>query len=218
MNNTGIAPAYRLPRKRKIRGNGATAISTLRRYGQNRYSPDTPAKNARPQPPPRIEFSGKFNNTARRAYRLGVAFGQTEFLAWLPSVRGGLEREWMRCQRPSPSRSSISSMTQSVKCSEGDQSDRCETRELTPQPCQRIGLGLPSRQTRAAARTRSRYRARAGLLQPNKYKKRSHDDAMDQWLVHGRDGEVTQKVASHPPDGKEDDINSNDPPKRSNAT
>jgi len=37
-------------------------------------------------------------------------------------------------------------------------------------------------------------------------------------LFIGRDGEVTQKVASHPPDGKEDDINSNDPPKRSNAT
>ena len=40
-------------------------------------------------------------------------------------------------------------------------------------------------------------------------------------MVHGvyfRDGEVTQKVASHPPDGKEDDINSSDPPKRSNAT
>ena len=206
MNNTGIALAHPLPRKRKIRGSCANAISTLRRYGQNRHSPDTPAKNARPPPPPRIEFPGKFNNTARRAYRLRVAFGQNRFLAWLPSVRGGLERQWMRCQRPGPSRFSISTMTQSVKCGEGEQSDRCKARELTPHPCQRIRLVLPSRQMRAAARTRSRHRARAGLLLLNKFKKRSHDDAMDQWLFHWThfwDGEVTQKVASHPPDGKD---------------
>ena len=51
----------------------------------------------------------------------------------------------------------------------------------------------------------------------DKHEEHTHDDAMDQWLVHRthfRNGDVTQKIAGHPPDGEDHGIDSDDPPER----